>query len=162
MGTPKHSIGTRDDVLIDTPEEADVQPSTGKRRLQRMAGSQTNCEALKQSLEGTDKAKGKKIKNDGDHHIGAANNGGDENHRIGGEGEAKDAWTKEEEKLLQYGFQRTLLKKHGVTKTHINNLAKVINEYPGLGGAMDFISTKGRGNVQEIAKAIRAVPMFGS
>jgi hypothetical protein len=113
-------------------------------------------------LEGTDKAKGKKIKNDGDHHIGAANNGGDENHWIGGEGEAKDEWTKEEEKQLQYGFQRTLLKKHGVTKTHIKNLAKVLNEYPGLGGTMDFISTKGRGNVQEIAEAIRAVPMFGS
>ena len=34
MGTPKHSIGTRDDVLFDTPEEADVKASIGKRRLQ--------------------------------------------------------------------------------------------------------------------------------
>ena len=174
IGTHIQSIREGDEGLFDTPENKGLKALSLAKRLRKVGESKANCDTILHLSETIAKAKGN------DRHIGAASNGGDEDHLIGaakscggrdsqigaakgdGDGEAKDEWTKEEEELVEYGCKRAVLKRNGVRKKHVDNLAKVSNIYPGLKGTMEFICTAGRCTVDEIAEAIRGVPMFGS
>jgi hypothetical protein len=148
-GTPKHSRDGLDSDLFDTPGLDEHLKPIKNKRLKKCVGDATKSVVIQLGMDvGSAKESG---------YVKAKN-------VVGGKGDDKDRWSEEEveeeEKEFVYGFPLSILKRYGVKKKHVKNVNRVKKLYPGLEFAMDCICTDSA-TVEEVAEAIRAVPMMG-